>query len=795
MRRIALQSLFVVVIFALPSISRPCSPAPTCGEVIAGDLDRDHRVDYADLKTLATHWLAHTIVPPTYRPGSPDPNLYNDRLRWLVLGGPKPVVPFQFYVPDSGWNQPGPDFHPMPELDTPDAVPFLIDVLLNGPDWSDQEILTAYGGIGPHVARCYAALCLGAIGDTRAFGPLVETLENGDYMEDKYTITYPRKNDHNIRDDAAFALGLLGDCQAVEPLVASLHTERRLNCVYALCRLRAISTTRCIIDVALEEDWLGGSVHRCLAYMLRLDFNLVRSDVDGTYTVAEFPALAPADPAKIYAALWQYWLQNGDLYAKEQFEIYYSQWDDAVRESPGDSSRHRWLWNHMLKGGLAALPYVIRKVEEGRERLTEALAQLTLSSRPSECCSPSGWLQWWKANKQDWLIFDDPTLSHALQVPGEYPTIQAAIDDANDGDLVLIAPGIYTGDGNRDIDFKGKAITVRSQDGPRTCIIDCQGSEAEPHRGFHFHSGEDANSILEGVSIINGYADDGAGIRCWDASPRIVSCTVSGNTAVFAGGGVFASHSSLLIASCILSGNEAGGDGGGIYCDGDQGATIRNCTIIDNRAGGRGGGVTLGMGQGEVYVHDTILWGNSASHGTQLARVMCGSVVDCMKATVQYSCIEPGPDSALQYPGGAPIEGVFESNHNISDEPLLVIASEGDYHLKSQAGRWDPDSASWVADDVTSPCVDAGDPNSPIGHEPFPNGGIINMGAYGGTAEASKSYFGAPLCETIIAGDINGDCRVDVLDLAILARNWLAHLPPQLPPDEEDDPGQTRPRR
>jgi hypothetical protein len=64
---------------------------------------------------------------------------------------------------------------------------------------------------------------------------------------------------------------------------------------------------------------------------------------------------------------------------------------------------------------------------------------------------------------------------------------------------------------------------------------------------------------------------------------------------------------------------------------------------------------------------------------------------------------------------------------------------DGDYHLKSQAGRWNPNSESWVMDDVTSPCIDAGDPNMPVGDEPEPNGGRINMGAYSGTAEASMS--------------------------------------------------------
>jgi len=100
--------------------------------------------------------------------------------------------------------------------------------------------------------------------------------------------------------------------------------------------------------------------------------------------------------------------------------------------------------------------------------------------------------------------------------------------------------------------------------------------------------------------------------------------------------------------------------------------------------------------------------------------------------------------------------GYWDPN-GTADDPNDDFFVEGDYHLKSQAGRWDPNSDSWVRDDVTSPCIDAGDPNSPIGDEPFPNGGVVNMGAYGGTTEASKSYFSEPISDTIIAGDINGD--------------------------------------
>jgi hypothetical protein len=117
------------------------------------------------------------------------------------------------------------------------------------------------------------------------------------------------------------------------------------------------------------------------------------------------------------------------------------------------------------------------------------------------------------------------------------------------------------------------------------------------------------------------------------------------------------------------------------------------------------------------------------------------------------------------------------------EDPCAVWVP-GDYHLKSQGGYWDRATAAWVRDEVTSACIDAGNPANPLGLEPFPNGGVINLGAYGGSAEASKSYFGEPLCETQIPGDINGDCRVDQTDMDILQAHWLeeAIVPVNLPP-------------
>jgi len=174
--------------------------------------------------------------------------------------------------------------------------------------------------------------------------------------------------------------------------------------------------------------------------------------------------------------------------------------------------------------------------------------------------------------------------------PADFNNIQAAIDDANHGDTIIVADGTYTGPGNRDIDFNGKAITVRSQNGPENCIIDCQGSEADPHRGFYFNSAEDANSILVDFTICNGYADKGGGIYCNYSSPKITGCTISANTSIrWDGGGVYCRNgSSPMITNCTIAHNSAQ-YGGGIKFVSNSNATISNCTISGNSAEWGGG--------------------------------------------------------------------------------------------------------------------------------------------------------------------------------------------------------------
>jgi len=372
----------------------------------------------------------------------------------------------------------------------------------------------------------------------------------------------------------------------------------------------------------------------------------------------------------------------------------------------------------------------------------------------------------------------------------DFNTIQAAIDDSNDGDTIIVADGTYTGNGNRDIDFLGKAITLRSENGPENCIIDCNGTEAKPHRGFFFRHGEDANSVLEGFTITNGYADfAGGGILC-NGNLTISNCIITNNRAKDDGGGIACSGSSPTIRNCIITKNIAEvWEGGGIRFHSCKGATLDNCLITENSAKYGGGIGSSGDNSpiyrdiivtnctfsansaqygGAVYARDgskpsmvnCILWGDTALYGPEIA---LSSMWPVAFLYVSFSDVQGGEaavyDRSFLYWGPG----------NTDAAPCFADPCNGDYHLKSQADRWDPNIIDWVTDTSTSPCIDAGNPGCPLGDEPNdPNNLRINMGAYGGTSEASKS----PANWRNIA-DITNDWIVDFNDFKVFVDYWL----------------------
>jgi len=294
-----------------------------------------------------------------------------------------------------------------------------------------------------------------------------------------------------------------------------------------------------------------------------------------------------------------------------------------------------------------------------------------------------------------------------LRVPSEYPTIQAGIDAAVGGDTVLVADGTYTGNGNRDIDFGGRAIVLLSEHGPQMTIIDCEGTDQDPHRGFYFHSNEVSTSVVQGFTIMSGWTYTGGAVLCHDSSPTILNNIMTGNTAEGGGGIMCRANSHAVIVGNTITENSVSLCGGGIYCHSGSPASIEDNLITENTAAYCGGGIRCNesspaitgntlVGNTAAYgggicalessfptVLNSILWGNSANIGEEVFDDGTSSV------TVTYSDVEGGK----------------EGEGNIDADPLFVSGPLGGYYLSQIA----------AGQAEESPCVDAGDAGSAVG--------------------------------------------------------------------------------
>ncbi len=223
----------------------------------------------------------------------------------------------------------------------------------------------------------------------------------------------------------------------------------------------------------------------------------------------------------------------------------------------------------------------------------------------------------------------------------------------------------------------------------------------------------------------------GAGVEYWYCAGTVNLCTIFNNQ----GPGVWftgpmqisaqapATQKTLRVSYCAIYGNDAGTSlGGGVLCTQGANPQVLGCTIIRNKGGQGAGVVSI---EGKPSLKNCII---AFNEGNGLQASPAGAM-----GSIRYC-------NVFGHPGGINYSGVDDptgEQGNISEDPLFGDAAHSDYHLKSAAGRWK--RGSWVNDDVTSPCVDAGDPAMNAGDEPAPNGGRVNMGAYGRTEYASKS--------------------------------------------------------
>jgi len=337
----------------------------------------------------------------------------------------------------------------------------------------------------------------------------------------------------------------------------------------------------------------------------------------------------------------------------------------------------------------------------------------------------------------------DPTVSDPDEngsIFHPFDSIWEGIQAAQDTDVVWVADGTYTGSGNKNLPLLGKAIAIRSENGPAHCIIDCEGSG----RAFWFHDDETADTILDGLTITNGvgpatggggihmrYAnptvrncaivgnyceDSGGGVRCYWASPRFINCTIASNSTSEQGGGVSCLYGSARLINCLICGNSATGDGGGIrdwgnmrlvncaiianVSDANGGGvssgglnhpSITDCTLVGNTAIGIGGGVCCDL-HGEATISNSVFRDNAASQGPEIA--LCYSYAEL---AVLYSNIEGGEDGVFVQAGT-----LIWGQGNVDADPLFVDPDGPD----DDPNTWQDNNCRLSAG---SPCIDAAD--------------------------------------------------------------------------------------
>jgi predicted outer membrane repeat protein len=374
---------------------------------------------------------------------------------------------------------------------------------------------------------------------------------------------------------------------------------------------------------------------------------------------------------------------------------------------------------------------------------------------------------WWELNvdaSEDWMwerswfygmiIQGDPTLKlqheydTVINIPADYPTIQAGINASEDGDVVLVQPGIYLED---EVNFNGKNITLGSlflatQDSTYISQTVISGMYES---GIVFENGEDSTAFLTGFTISNccgegiycnnssptlenliiEYNQGGiicennsqptlnhltirnneylGGIKCSNSNLTIRNSLIINNSSTEYGGGFRCNNSNPILENVILANNQSSW-GGGFYCSSNSNPIFTNVSIIGNYATFRGGGLYCRQNCNPI-LQSVIMFGNTASDNG--GSILCADnsnpiLINCIlwnnlpqeiyfsdgfptlnSITISNSDVQGGETGIVINNSGS----VSWMNGNIDADPLFINSAETDFHLQD-----------------TSPCIGAG---------------------------------------------------------------------------------------
>ncbi len=315
-----------------------------------------------------------------------------------------------------------------------------------------------------------------------------------------------------------------------------------------------------------------------------------------------------------------------------------------------------------------------------------------------------------------------------IQVPLDYPTLQAAVDAALPYDAIVVAPGVYKGPGNRDVSID-QPLTILSLAGPDATIVDCENQPSTSGfrvvlppapegfvgivriEGFTIQGASAAGPQGGGISI-DATQDPGAWLTVRNNRIRKNKATTGGGVSVrggdwlylagnriegnaaWAGGGIHvADTASVYVRDCVIAGNVAGpGGGAGILTAGASSSVqIVGATIVRNRS--TAGPSALYCGPFPHGVVDSILWENAGPSGVPP--------------------IGGGPDVVVNY---SDVQGGWPGLGNVDVDPLFLGPAAGDWHLAP-----------------TSPCIDAANgfvasPYDVEGNPRYDDPGVANTG-------------------------------------------------------------------